>query len=914
MDVQQLRSWVFELYEPLTEDRTYVILVGRTGTLIDLPPFDHRALLTILGVCDPGVVFFTHAGRARDIARWRDALPGARFAIHQADAGDVEGGVELSLADGDLLTRAPETQVIHIGAHTPGASMALARVPGGVLFTGDAVIGTDGKLSLPDRSYADARKVRAGVEKLRAYEFAAVLSTHGQPLWSAGKERYLQLLDELPRPKRRFGHIADVPWDREYLRVRSQMSANPLVPKAETIAEAAGHGPSTLVPAWERKPARDVAWSEARAEAPAASAPRADGKRWSLATEAPKALPPKPPGPMQTVPWELFEAPVEFRRLTAEEVVAIPHVDWSHRSFDLSRDGRDAVFSWDPTGNFEVYRAPLAGDAIYQLTSGTRSSLQPRISPDGGRIAFLRERDGGLDLWLVDRQGTRESRLTDRPALRSGLSWAPDGATLAYFSDESGSTALHAMELAGGATRVLATDARATHAGPSWSRDGRLLAYHAGDDEESDVYIVRVDGATLPERIETRGGAAARSITPRFAPDAASLAFVTDLRGRWEVAIVALHDGRAAGAPRFLRDGHYDEFDPVWDVEPGRLLYLRSAEATISARRAYLVSYDDEPVLDAPGVHVALHVRPNGDLAYHWSGAREPADVYLKARQEILPRRITRSLPASIPAGLFVEPRHVRYPAPDGMSLPALLYLPHRQAVDGGGGERPPAIVAAHGLSGQHTVLFDEWIQWFANRGYVVLAANVRGSSGYGRAFREASRGDAGGKDLEDLAAGAEWLAREEIADARRIAAFGRSYGGYLALRAAERWPDRFAAVCSLAGRVTPGVGRRAPSPGSRDPAFLRERSVLEAVGALRAPVLLLHGEKDPLVPVEEMAPFVDALRALGKAFSFHVYGGAGHELVRREDRRDALERVIEFFDEHLSARIRAAAPLPSTF
>ncbi len=931
MDIQQLRSWVFELYDPLTEERTYILLHGQDGEdglLIDLPPFDRRLAIQIRGICDPRLVFFTHADRARDLEPWRDALIDTEFAIHEADADAVAGGVDLRLGDADLLTREPETRIVHLGARTPGASMVIASVSGGVLFTGDAVTGNaNGTLSLPDPSYADPDRVRAGIEKLRGYEFSAVLSAHGRPVWSAAKERYLELLRELPRPRRRFGHLLDAPWDRAYLRVRSQMAPNPLVPTNETIAEAAGHGPSTLVTAWERKPAREVTWKEASAAALPGAPTLGDGKKWSLSKEAPRALPPKPPGPVQTFPGELAEAPVAFRGLSAEELVDVPRIDEVFRSFDLSPDGTEVVFSWDRTGSLEVYRAPVSGDAIYQLTSsasGNERSVQPRISADGRTIAFLRDAGGDerFDIWLVDRDGARERKLTDRPATRDALVWAPLGARLAYVSDESGALALHVRDVASGASRIVAGGLRPLEKlelGPSWSSDGRFLAYHSADPSNNvDLYIVPSDGSTDPRRLDTRGGAPGQSRTPRFSADDRRLAFATDARGRWEVAILPLDDGKPDGAVWFLREGHYDESDPVWEAEPRRILYRRSADAIGMVRRSYLVSLDDEPVLDAPGVHSAVKVRPDGGLVYQWSGAREPADVYVKGRDEIIPRRITRSLPPAMPAGLFVEPRHLRYPAADGTPIPALLYLPHREAASGDGGP-PPAIVYAHGgPTDQHFARFDEWAQWFANRGYVVFAPNVRGSTGYGRAFREAGRGDIGGKDLGDLIAGASWLAGQGVADGRRIAVFGRSYGGYLALLALARAPDRFAAGCAIAGLTSLERFLAATRPDiagamrlyveGLDANALRERSPQVLVDRITAPVLILHGRTDPRVPVAEAEQFVEALRVRGKAFSFYAYD-EGHVLLRRDDRRDALERAIEFFDEHVKRKAFAVSP-----
>ena len=920
MDIQQLRSWIFELYEPIPEERTYAILTGHDGVLIDLPPFERRVALQILGVMTPRLVFFTHARRAGDIAQWRDALAGARFAIHEADASSALGEI-VPAKDGDLLWRVPETRVVHLGSRTPGESMVLAKVPGGVLFVGDALVVTAaGKLALPDERYAPDERVRAGLEPLRAYEFSAALAAHGRPIWSAAKERYLQLLNELPRPQKRFGHLLDAPWDRAYLRVRTQMSHNPIVPQAETIEAAAGHGPSTLVPAWERKPAREVVWREAAA-APQGAATAGDKKKWSLAKEAPRVLPPPPAAPVQTMPWELLAAPVAFRRLGAAEIVEIAHVDWRYRSFDLSRDGRQIVFAWDRTGRFEIYRAPVSGDAIYQLTSSDARAraLQPRISPDGARVAFLRDQDGDerFDIYLVDTAARAERRLTDGPAVRRELAWSPDGAAIAFVSDEDGAFALRVLDVATRRSRVIARELRAIETlehSPSWSRDGRSIAYHAADDAANvDVYVVPADESAPPRRLETRAGSG-QSREPRFSPDGRSLAFATDARGRWEIAVLPLREGNPDGPARFLREGHFDEIEPVWDADPRRLLYRRSADALVSVRRSFLVSNDDEPALDAPGVHSAVRVAPDGSLVYQWSGAREPADVYVKGAEEILPRRITQSLPAGAAPGLFVDPKVVRYPSADGLAIPALLYLPHREAVDGA--ERPPAVVVAHdGPTSQHFARFDEWIQWFVNRGYIVLAPNVRGSTGYGRTFREANRGDIGGEDVNDLVAGAAWLATEEVADGSRIGAFGISYGGYLALLALARGPERFAAGCAVAAptslRALLGEARADVSIAMRlyarglDEGALSERSPVDLVDRIRAPVLILHGKKDARVPVGEAERLVSALRERGKAFSFHAYD-AGHALVTRADRQDALERTIEFFDEHVRDRTPA--------
>ena len=150
---------------------------------------------------------------------------------------------------------------------------------------------------------------------------------------------------------------------------------------------------------------------------------------------------------------------------------------------------------------------------------------------------------------------------------------------------------------------------------------------------------------------------------------------------------------------------------------------------------------------------------------------------------------------------VLVEPTQVRYRSPDGRESPAPLYLPHAEVARG---EPPAAIVYIHGgPTGQHYQGWDATPQVFANRGFVVLAPNVRGSTGYGREFQEANRFDWGGADLADVTAGAEWLVAEGIADGAHLGICGGSYGGYLTLLATGRHPGLLAVGASVVDGVS---------------------------------------------------------------------------------------------------------------
>jgi dipeptidyl aminopeptidase/acylaminoacyl peptidase len=280
----------------------------------------------------------------------------------------------------------------------------------------------------------------------------------------------------------------------------------------------------------------------------------------------------------------------------------------------------------------------------------------------------------------------------------------------------------------------------------------------------------------------------------------------------------------------------------------------------------------------------------------------------------VAPKRLTRSLPSTIDPATLVEPLHVHYPGADGREIPALLYIPHAEALRGGA--LPPAIVHIHGgPTGQHLRWWDRASQWFANNGYVVLAPNIRGSTGYGREFQEANRGDWGGKDLQDVVKGVEWLAKENIADPKRIGAYGGSYGGFMTLMVLSQAPDKWAAGVSVVGVVswktlydtTRGdlkdyLERELGDP-AKVPDLYRDRSPLTHVSKIKAPLLVLQGANDPRVPRSEAKLMTDALKKAGKTYDEHEYEGEGHGFRTRENAIDSLRRATEWFDRYLQAR-----------
>jgi len=243
VDIHQLRSWILELYEPLEDQRQYIVFdAARGNLLIDVPPFSERALRLIRGTGRASLLFVTNAIRAAEASRYRDEL-GVQIAAHADDVGAVAGGADLVLGDDEMLR--PDARVLRVSGEGPGpsgrvagpsgrsegASVVLLRKAGGVLVCGDL-----------DLSSPAARP-------LLAIDFSVVLSANRAPMWNAGRDALRELQHELPKPRKRFGILLPPPWDRLYAgRLEDKMYPHErIVPEEETAAHEAGMGPTTLV-------------------------------------------------------------------------------------------------------------------------------------------------------------------------------------------------------------------------------------------------------------------------------------------------------------------------------------------------------------------------------------------------------------------------------------------------------------------------------------------------------------------------------------------------------------------------------------------------------------------------------------------------------------------------------------------
>lgn len=644
-------------------------------------------------------------------------------------------------------------------------------------------------------------------------------------------------------------------------------------------------------------------------------------------------------------------APTEPRPgspLTVEQIVAVE----PPRDVRLSPSGRLVCYTAEAAGARQLFTLPLRGGPARQLTASEKDVSDPAWSPDGRRLTFVRDRT----IWVIGVDGSRPTEISPHPAGSSMPRWSPDGRRLAFVSRRRGWSQIWIVDApvprrGRPPRRPKPLEPRAiTPAGIdvedyAWSPDGRRIAYVAGrlpDLSTSQITVVDVEDG----REEIVGGERSWDTAPRWAPDG-SLLWLTDADGWFQVvrrgpeggSLVAItteprEHGEPSGgdgsAPLASPDGallaHVTIHDGIVD------LVVRPFVSEPAPRRRGRPPKRPRPAPSAepgttinpwPGVWRPVGWLPDGTaIVAVGESERRPPDIWLlpvpgRAASNQRPRALTESLPVALMPAFsdpaFAPGERVVLTARDGLRLEGTLWRP-AEATGRRGGRRVPGIVFTHG--GPTWQAYRGWQpfkQLLVRTGFAVLDVDFRGSTGYGREFRLANRGEWGHADAHDVIDAAHWLREQPWCDGR-LAAWGGSYGGYLVLCVLTEEPSLWRAGVDLYGdseiaesyRHGDRVGRldlerQMGRPDDPDQAErYRRGSPVYRAERIEAPILLLHGRKDKRVVPLMTEKMVEALEIEGKHYEVRWYDDEGHGWEKRETRRDAFGRILAFLRRHV--------------
>ncbi|HET7036958.1 MAG TPA: S9 family peptidase [Thermomicrobiaceae bacterium] len=588
---------------------------------------------------------------------------------------------------------------------------------------------------------------------------------------------------------------------------------------------------------------------------------------------------------------------------------------------------------WSPEGDAVAYLhdQPGSGWRLERclLADGSRALLsqravvggRPAWSPDGRWIAVVRSNAaGGSDIWLVATDGSGDERRLVGDAWESrSPSFSPNGRTVAFISGEAGSLDVWTVPFDGGEPRRLTAGTNPLDEprwAPRWSPDGQWIAYvssRSGERNNDDVWVVSADGTR--HRQLTTGLMV--NTDPAWSPDGESLAVVANtVMEHWygdDADIWRVPFGPGDPARLTPGGGHSWRLEGAgiaWSPD-GSMVYalsLHDGDKDLTA-----VPADGRPrtaVTNLAGTLSDFSVSPNGELlAYVLATQTSPPDLFVVPLSGGLPKRLTDCV-ATIPMHL-TPPLRIPYRSFDGLYCDSYLYLPS----DFDERKRYPGLIQVHG--GGTNAYGNGWHpveQWLARQGFVVMAVEYRGSSGYGRDFAALSYGDWGGGQTRDAVAAGEWLQQQPYIS--RVGIYGGSYGGYLTLHGIVAAPELFAAAvdmygntnkvtahhyCDRVGRVFVARDYWGRYPEEM-PELMERASTYHSLHKIKTPLLIMHGDQDKRVPTEESEQVAAIMREQGLPHRYIVYPGEGHGFRQREHRIDCYRQMFDWFATYLRA------------
>lgn len=605
--------------------------------------------------------------------------------------------------------------------------------------------------------------------------------------------------------------------------------------------------------------------------------------------------------------------------------------------------------------NSDLWMASWDGKQNIRLTRTAQDESSPRWSPDGRYLAFLAARpatDGDTkaepvkQVWLLDRSGGEPEQLTSFKGSVAEFDWSPDGRRLAVIArdEESRKTSdpdatpppivldryyfkedytgyvgperkrLFIFDMVSRkATRITASTYDESR--PAWSPDGSELAFLGREGADPDrgsrytLFIARPGSNAAPRRlVEFQGDDSSWMATPQWSPDGKRIAYVAG--GDPKLIYYAVHGvhviAAAGGVPRAIAAKlDRNTTQPRWAADGKRIYFLLEDDRN---QQLVNVTPGDERVrpVTAGRREVADYALGRNDqIALLESTVDRPAEILALERSTLRP--LSKQNDDWLSTRQLASTEEISVTSRDGTRISGFIVKPPNWQAT----RRYPAILRIHGgpVSQYANTFMADW-QVLAAAGYVVIAANPRGSSGRGEAFSTAIYADWGNKDSEDVLAAVDYAVRQGIADPDRLGVGGWSYGGILTNQVIAR-DGRFKAATSgaslsnaLAGYGTDMYIREYEAelgrPWENPEAYVRVSYPFFNAGRINTPTLFLCGDKDFNVPLLNSEQMYQALKSRGVDTRLVIYPDQFHGLEVPSYITDRMQRYLDWYDKYL--------------
>ena len=584
-----------------------------------------------------------------------------------------------------------------------------------------------------------------------------------------------------------------------------------------------------------------------------------------------------------------------------------------------SPDGKTIAFISNMSGRNNLWLVSAESGWPTQLTISDQRQAAPAWSPDGKWIAYQSDYDGDeqWDIFLVSPQTGQVVNITNtREIAEQSPRWSPDGRYLAYLVKPKTSST-HEIDVYDTLMREVKHVTTGTPKDRGnynivWSKDGKWIAYNQSQAKGTDSNIFVAELATAKSTLLTPHTGESLYAVNDFSPHGKQLLITSNAGNGYE------NVGRLNIATRKIDWLTQDK----WEINGGNfspdgktLTWTANVDGNTDIFLHDLASGRSTSLPLPKGVNYlggspSSFTHDGAQLLYYHNGATAPSDVWVYSMLTGKSLQVTHSLMAGVRSEDMVEPFLVHYPSRDGKwTISAFVYVPYNAPRNG---EHAVIVYVHGGPTAQTENSFNRFIQYVVNKGYFVIAPNYRGSTGYGKEFQQANLFDMGGGDLQDVLAAADWMKQTGYPDPKKMILMGGSYGGYMTMMGVTKAPDTWAAGVPIVPFVNwfteiqneDPVLQQSDLATMGDPeknkALYEDRSPINFIDRVKAPLLLLAGGHDPRCPKSEAQQVVDAIKKRGGVIDYKVYENEGHGFARVENQIDAYKRVADFLQAHV--------------
>jgi len=618
----------------------------------------------------------------------------------------------------------------------------------------------------------------------------------------------------------------------------------------------------------------------------------------------------------------------------------------------ISPDGRYVAYGVQDT-NWEdnefvqqIWIAMLTTGERYQLTSGKKSSQNPKWSPDSKRIAFVSDRDGKRQIYVISPSGGEAAQLTQEDNGIGDFEWAPDGASIAFTSTGPDSKAKKDRKDKYGEFDIVNDDysmmrlwmVKAPAEIPSdpkqrpkpealtegdkfsigeftWSPDSKRIAFDAQRDPDlassdtAQIYVVNLADKFVRKLAETGGP----NTTPVWSPDGKQIAYATANGEKFyfytntRIAVIPAE----GGAARLLSSAFDEDARPMaWGPDG---IYFRAQQKTAS--HLFRLNPETSALERITGpadfaVSGGSFTRDFHTLAAVGARPNHFREVFVSSIKDFSPKYLS-SIGDQWKNYKLASREVIQWKSTDGTMIEGVLTKPPGYDPS----RKYPLLVIIHGgptgidtpvLSGDRTYP----IERFAAKGALILQPNYRGSAGYGEKFRSLNVRNLGIGDYQDVISGVDYLIGKGMVDKDRVGAMGWSQGGYISAFITT-YSDRFKAVSVGAGisdwstyyvntDIHPFTRQYLKATPWDDPDIYQKTSPIYYVNNAKTPTLIQHGDQDKRVPPPNAFELYQALKDRGVPVKLILYKGFGHSINKPKQQRAVMEHNYEWFSKYI--------------